>query len=230
MITDKQLLEEYKKADDIICGCEEISFEEFKKYRLAQLYKNMPLLVEKIKNEGIIKNGNILKVDSFLNHQLDIAFLEEIGKEFKKRFENVKVDKIVTIEASGIAIATIASRYFDNAKVVFAKKTLSNNLDNEIYSSKVYSFTKNIEYNVMISKRYLNKGENVLIIDDFLARGQALNGIYSMLMQAEVNIVGAGIVIEKVFQNGRELLEQRGLRIESLAMIKNLDNTVEFYP
>lgn len=189
----------------------------------------MNLLKEKIIKEGKIREGNILKVDCFLNHQMDIKFLNEVGKEFKERFNNSKVDKILTIEASGIAIAGITAQYFDYVPVVFGKKTESLNLDKEVYETSVHSYTKDRDYKVRVGKNFLNKGEKVLIIDDFLANGCAAKGLIEIAKQAEVNIVGVGIVIEKGFQEGRKVLENLGVRVESLAIIEEFkDNKVIF--
>lgn len=186
----------------------------------------MKLLQEKILNDGRVSGNDILKVDNFLNHQLDIAFLNEIGKEFKNRFANEKIDKILTIEASGIAIASIASQHFGNVPVVFAKKVESKNLDKEVYETKVYSFTKAKEYSVKVSKRYLHEGENILILDDFLANGRAALGLKDLVDQANANLAGIGIVIEKGFQEGRSLLEKEGVKLESLAILESIENGV----
>lgn len=186
----------------------------------------MKLLQEKILNDGRVSGNDILKVDNFLNHQLDIAFLNEIGKEFKNRFANEKIDKILTIEASGIAIASIASQHFGNVPVVFAKKVESKNLDKEVYETKVYSFTKGKEYSVKVSKRYLHEGENILILDDFLANGRAALGLKDLADQANANVAGIGIVIEKGFQEGRSLLEKEGVKLESLAILESIENGV----
>ena len=184
----------------------------------------MQLLKEKILKEGSISGNDILKVDNFLNHQLDIEFLNEIGKEFKNRFEDKKVDKILTIEASGIAIASIASQHFGNIPVVFAKKTESKNLDKDVYETKVYSFTKDKEYSVKVSKKYLNKGENILVIDDFLANGRAALGLKDLVEKANANLLGVGIVIEKGFQEGRNLLEKYGVNLQSLVVIDSIED------
>ena len=176
----------------------------------------MELLKDMIKNKGKVREGNILKVDSFLNHQMDIKFLNEVGKEFKRRFEGEKIDKILTIEASGIGIAAVTSQYFDYAPVVFAKKTESLNLDKEVYESEVHSFTKNKTYKVRVGKQFLNEGENILIIDDFLAKGCATKGL--------IDLIGIGIVIEKGFQEGRSVLEEMGVRVESLAIIEKFED------
>ncbi|HYF83598.1 MAG TPA: xanthine phosphoribosyltransferase [Clostridia bacterium] len=182
----------------------------------------MQLLREKILKEGRKLEGNILKVDSFLNHQIDIELLNEIGKEFKKRFQDENVTKILTLEASGIAIAVIAAQYF-NVPVVFAKKTESKNLDKEVYEGSVYSYTKAQHYKIRVSKRYISKDDNILIIDDFLANGQAILGLKEIVDAANANLVGVGIVIEKGFQKGGSLLREAGINIESLAIIDSLE-------
>lgn len=182
----------------------------------------MELLKEKILKEGRIEDGNVLKVDSFLNHQLDIDFLNEIGKEFKRRFSDKDITKIVTIETSGIAIAAIAAQYF-NVPVVFARKTISKNLGKDLYESEVYSFTKEKTYKIRISKRYLNKYDKILLIDDFLANGNALNGAMDIIEQAGATLVGAGIVIEKGFQEGGKKLREKGIDLVSLAIIDSLE-------
>lgn len=188
----------------------------------------MELLKQKILREGRVENGDILKVDSFLNHQLDIELLNEIGKEFKKRFAEENINKILTIEASGIAIACITAQYF-HVPVVFAKKTESRNLDKETYESNVYSYTKEKNYKIRVSKRYIDKRDNILILDDFLANGKALLGLKDIIEQANANLVGAGIVIEKGFQKGGDLLRNDGVRVDSLVIIDNLENgRIEF--
>ena len=191
--------------------------------------KFMELLKNKILTDGIVNDEEVLKVDNFLNHQIDVPLLNEIGKEFKRKFSDVKVDKILTVESSGIAIAVIASQYFDNVPVVFAKKQESRNLDLDIYKSKVYSFTKNKEYDIMVSKRYISEGENILVIDDFLAKGGAALGMIDVIEQAKANLVGIGIVIEKSYQDGSSILEEKGVRVESLARIASLkDKMIRF--
>ncbi|MDR5659647.1 xanthine phosphoribosyltransferase [Serpentinicella sp. ANB-PHB4] len=182
----------------------------------------MELLKKKIIEEGRVLNGEILKVDSFLNHQLDIDLLNEVGKEFLRRFEKEKITKILTAEVSGIAIATIAAQYF-KVPVVFAKKTESKNLDKETYEGSVYSYTKDKHYKIRVSKKYLSKEDQVLIIDDFLANGQAILGLQEIIKASGSNLVGAGIVIEKGFQPGGGMLRKNGLRIESLAIIASMD-------
>jgi len=189
---------------------------------------NMELLKKRILEDGRVGNGGVLKVDSFLNHQIDIDLYNEIGKEFKKRFSDKKVSKILTIEASGIGIACITAQYF-NVPVVFAKKTESKNLDSETYQSEVYSFTKEKNYRIRVSKKYLNPGENVLIIDDFLANGRAVLGLMDIIQQSGASLAGVGIVIEKGFQDGGHLLREKGVQVESLAIIKSMENgKVEF--
>lgn len=184
----------------------------------------MEKLKEKILTEGRISGNDILKVDSFLNHQLDVAFLNEIGKEFSKRFEGEKIDKILTIEASGIAIASIASQHFGNVPVVFAKKVESKNLDKDVYESEVYSFTKAKNYTIRVSKRYLNKGENILVLDDFLANGRAAIGLNELVEQAQANLVGVGIVIEKGFQDGAKLLDEKNINLQSLVVLESIES------
>lgn len=178
----------------------------------------MELLKQRILDEGRTIGEEIVKVDSFLNHQIDADLFMEMGKEFRRRFESEKITKLLTIEASGIAIATVAALTF-NVPVVFAKKTQSRNLDKEVYASKVYSFTKKATYDVMVSKRYLNEDDHVLIIDDFLANGRAVLGLLDICRQAGATVEGAGIVIEKGFQEGGKILRDQGVRVESLAIV-----------
>ncbi|WP_455715133.1 xanthine phosphoribosyltransferase [Anaerosporobacter sp.] len=181
----------------------------------------MQLLKDRIKKDGKIKEGNVLKVDSFLNHQIDIELLEEIGKEFKRRFEGEEITKILTIEASGIAIACIAAKYF-NVPVLFAKKSKTKNIAGEVYTSKVESFTHGKVYDIIVSKEFLLKEDKVLIIDDFLANGHALIGLSKLVKDAGATVVGAGIVIEKGFQTGGDLIRQQGIHLESLAIVDKL--------
>lgn len=183
----------------------------------------MDLLKERIVKDGNLQGGNVIKVDSFLNHQIDIELLNEIGKEFKSRFASEKIEKILTIEASGIAIAVIAAQYF-NVPVVFAKKTESKNLDNNTYESSVYSYTKDKTYTIRVSKKYFNEGENILIIDDFLANGKAAEGLIDILKQGKCNVAGVGIVIEKGFQKGGDNIRNQGIKLESLAIVESTDN------
>lgn len=182
----------------------------------------MELLKERIRKDGIIKPGNVLKVDSFLNHQMDISLFNEIGKEFKRRFADVKVDRILTIEASGIGIAAIVAQYFD-CPVVFAKKTQSINLDGTMLSTQIQSFTHKRTYDVIVASRFIQPGENVLVIDDFMANGCAALGLVDLINAAHANLVGIGIVIEKGFQQGGKALREKGLRVESLAIIDDMD-------
>lgn len=184
----------------------------------------MQLLKDRILKDGIVKEGNVLKVDSFLNHQMDISLFEEIGKEFKKRFDGESINKILTIEASGIGIACIAARYF-NVPVVFAKKSKTKNIAGDVYTSRVESFTHGRIYDIMVSKDFLNSGDRVLLIDDFLANGCALEGLAELVRSAGATLVGAGIVIEKGFQRGGDLLRSKGVRVESLAIIDHMDES-----
>lgn len=182
----------------------------------------MQRLKDKICTHAKIIENRILQVDNFLNHQLDIALFNEIGQEFKRRFANKEVTKIVTIETSGIAIASITAQYFNNVPVVFAKKHAGINMNKDVYEAKVYSYTKDQEYTIKISKEFLSPNDKVLIIDDFLASGSALLGLVSLISQSNAEISGAGIVIEKTFQEGRKLIQEKGLQLESLAIIDSL--------
>lgn len=183
----------------------------------------MEKLKKRILTDGSIEDDNVIKVDNFLNHQIDIDLLNEIGREFRDRFASEKVDKILTIEASGIAIAVIAAQYF-NVPVVFAKKTESKNLDVETYESQVYSYTRDKTYTIRVSKKYLNEGENILIIDDFLANGKAVEGLVEIIDEANCNLVGIGIVIEKGFQKGGDNIREKGIKLESLAIVDKIEN------
>lgn len=182
----------------------------------------MELLKERIRKDGKIKEGNVLKVDSFLNHQMDIGLFTEIGKEFKKRFADVEINKILTIEASGIGIACIVAQYFD-VPVVFAKKTKTKNIAGDVYTSKVESFTHGRVYDIIVSKEFLHKEDKVLLIDDFLANGKALLGLADLVRDAGATLVGAGIVIEKGFQVGGQIIRDAGIRLESLAIVDAMD-------
>ena len=182
----------------------------------------MKLLEERIKKDGIVKPGNVLKVDNFLNHQMDIALFNEMGKEFKRLFEDCKVNKILTIEASGIGIACIVAQYFD-VPVVFAKKAQSINIDGDVYSTKIQSFTHQRVYDVIVSKKYLNPEDHILIIDDFLANGCALEGLIDLVQSAGATVEGIGIAIEKGFQQGGKLIRDRGIRLESLAIVDSME-------
>ena len=181
----------------------------------------MELLKNRILKDGRIIGDSIIKVDSFLNHQLDIELFNEMGKEFKERFQDAPINKILTVESSGIAIACIAAQYF-KVPVVFAKKHDALNIDADTYHSEVYSFTKQKSYNIRVSKKYISPEDNVLIIDDFLANGKAASGLVDIVHQAGATVAGVGIVIEKGFQKGRDVLLQRGIRIESLAIIQSI--------
>ena len=183
----------------------------------------MKLLEERIQKDGIVKAGNVLKVDSFLNHQMDIALFNEMGKEFKRLFSDVEVNKIMTIEASGIGIACIAAQYF-HVPVVFAKKAQSVNIDGEVYSTKIQSFTHKRVYEVIVSKKYLSPDDKILIIDDFLANGCALEGLIDIVHAAGAQVSGIGIAIEKGFQKGGDMIRSRGLRLESLAIVESMDD------
>ena len=183
----------------------------------------MKLLKKKKKKDGIVKAGNVLKVDSFLNHQMDIALFNEMGKEFKRLFSDVEVNKIMTIEASGIGIACIAAQYF-HVPVVFAKKAQSVNIDGEVYSTKIQSFTHKRVYDVIVSKKYLSPDDKILIIDDFLANGCALEGLIDIVHAAGAQVSGIGIAIEKGFQKGGDMIRSRGLRLESLAIVESMDD------
>ena len=182
----------------------------------------MNFLEERILKDGVIREGNVLKVDSFLNHQIDISLLEQMGAEFKKRFAGKEITKILTIEASGIGIACIIARYF-NVPVLFAKKTQSINIDGDKYSADVESFTHKCLNHVFVSKRYLSSSDKVLIIDDFLARGAALLGLTEIVRQAGAEVVGIGIAIEKGFQDGGKIIRDKGFHLESLAIVDAMD-------
>ena len=183
----------------------------------------MNFLEERIAKDGIVKPGNVLKVDSFLNHQMDIELFKEIGKEFKRRFEGEEINKILTIEASGIGIACIVAEYF-GVPVVFAKKTKTKNIAGDVYTTKVESFTHGTVYDIIVSKEFLGKGDRVLVIDDFLAKGAALDGLTTLIRESGAELVGAGIVIEKGFQDGGQRLREKGIRVESLAIVDSMDD------
>lgn len=182
----------------------------------------MELLKERIRKDGIVRDGNVLKVDSFLNHQMDIGLFSEIGKEFKKRFSGVEINKILTVEASGIGIACITAQYFD-VPVVFAKKTQTKNIAGDVYTTRVQSFTHGRIYDVIVSKDFLKPDDKVLIIDDFLANGCALLGLAELIEKSGATLQGAGIVIEKGFQIGGDEIRKKGIRLESLAIIDKMD-------
>ncbi len=192
------------------------------------LYKieesGMELLKERIQKDGRIKGKEILKVDRFLNHQMDIALFEEIGKEFKRRFEDVQVTKLLTIESSGIGIACITARYF-KVPVIFAKKNKTKNIAGDVYTSQVESFTHGRVYDIMVAKEFLGKEDKVLLIDDFLANGKALEGLTQIVKESGAELIGAGVVIEKGFQPGGDYLRKKGIRLESLAIIDAMDES-----
>ena len=182
----------------------------------------MKLLEERIRTHGKIREGGVLKVDSFLNHQMDVELFAEIGKEFKRRFAGCEINKILTIEASGIGIACITAQYFD-CPVIFAKKSQTKNIAGEVYTAKVESFTHGRVYDIIVAKEFLGPGDRVLIIDDFLANGAALMGLSKLVEDAGATLVGAGIVIEKAFQPGGDRLRAKGLRIEALARVQSMN-------
>lgn len=184
----------------------------------------MKVLLDRIRKDGVVRAGNVLKVDKFLNHQMDVKLFREIGKEFKRRFADAEINKILTIEASGIGIACIVAEYFD-VPVVFAKKTQTKNIAGEVYTSKVESFTHGKVYDIIVSKEFLGKGDKVLVIDDFLAKGAALDGLTTLIKDSGAELVGAGIVIEKGFQDGGERIRAKGVRVESLAIVDSMDET-----
>ena len=182
----------------------------------------MNFLEERIIKDGIVREGNVLKVDSFLNHQMDIHLLNQIGEEFKKRFDGKPINKIVTIEASGIGIACIVANHFD-VPVVFAKKSKSINIEGDVYVAEVESFTHKCKNQVIVSKKFLGPDDHVLIIDDFLANGCALQGLVSIVAQAGGTVEGIGIAIEKVFQQGGRIIRNLGYQLESLAIVDGMD-------
>ena len=182
----------------------------------------MNFLEEKIVKDGIVKPGNVLKVDSFINHQMDIDLFNEMGKEWKKRFEGKNINKILTIEASGIGIACIVAQHF-GVPVVFAKKSKSINLEGEMYTAEVESFTHKNRNQVIVAKKFLNKDDHVLIIDDFLANGCALQGLISIVQEAGATVEGIGIAVEKGFQVGGQIIRNFGFQLESLAIVESMD-------
>lgn len=182
----------------------------------------MQLLKDRIRKDGKIKEGNVLKVDSFLNHQMDVKLFQEIGKEFKRRFEGEEITKILTIEASGIGIACVAAEVFD-VPVVFAKKTQTKNIAGDVYTTKVESFTHGRVYDIIVSREFLGKGDKVLLIDDFLANGKALEGLAELVKKSGAELVGAGVVIEKGFQVGGNIIRSKGIHLESLAIVESMD-------
>ncbi len=189
----------------------------------------MKALEERIKKDGEIFEDNVLKVGGFLNHQIDPILMKEMALEWKELYKNEKIDKILTIEASGIAMATMAAYEFE-VPLLFAKKSKTTNIGDDVYSTKVKSYTHETVNNVQVEKRFLKRGENILIIDDFLARGEALKGLIDLCNQAGAHVVGCGIAVEKAFQPGGKELREKGYRVESLARIKamNGQNNIEF--
>lgn len=191
----------------------------------------MKLLEERILKDGQVRPGNVLKVDCFLNHQLDVELLDEIGAEFKRIFGNDGVNKILTIEASGIAIACMTARHFD-VPVVFAKKAKSKNIDGDVFTSKVQSYTYGKEYEITLAKKFLGPQDRVLILDDFLANGKAMRGLLDVCKQSGATVVGIGVCIEKGFQNGGQELRNEGYKLASLAIVDRMgdDGSLEFRP
>lgn len=182
----------------------------------------MNFLEERIVKDGIVKEGNVLKVDSFLNHQMDIELFNEMGKEWKKRFEGKNINKILTIEASGIGIACIAAQHF-GVPVVFAKKSKSINLEGDMYTAQVESFTHKNKNQVIVAKKYLNENDHILLIDDFLANGCALQGLIQIVQSAGATVEGIGIAVEKGFQSGGKIIRNLGYQLESLAIVESMD-------
>lgn len=182
----------------------------------------MKLLEERIREDGVVKEGNVLKVDSFLNHQMDIELFNEMGKEWARLFADRPVTKILTVEASGIGIACVAAQHF-HVPVVFAKKTQSLNIDGEVYSTKIQSFTHKKIYDVIVSKKFIKPEDHILIIDDFLANGCALEGLLQIVEDAGATVEGIGIAVEKGFQKGGDLIREKGVRVESLAIVESMD-------
>ena len=190
----------------------------------------MNFLEERIMKDGVVKEGNILKVDSFLNHQMDVKLFKQMGEEFKRRFAEKNINKIITIEASGIGIACIVAECFD-VPVVFAKKSKSINLDDNNFSTKIQSFTHGKVYDVIVSKKFLSPEDHILVIDDFLANGCALLGLTDLVESAGATVEGIGIAIEKGFQQGGKIIREKGYQLESLAIVESMDaanNTITF--
>ena len=183
----------------------------------------MELLKERIRRDGKVKGTDVLKVDSFLNHQMDVELFAEIGKEFKRRFAGCEINKILTIEASGIGIACVVAQYF-HCPVIFAKKTQTKNIAGEVYTSKVESFTHGRVYDIIVAKEFLGPGDKVLLIDDFLANGCALEGLIDIVNKAGASVEGVGIAVEKGFQKGGDLIRSKGIRVESLAIVESMDD------
>ena len=183
----------------------------------------MKLLEDRIRKDGVVKPGNILKVDSFLNHQMDVELFNKMGEEFKRLYADAPITKILTIEASGIGIACITAQHF-HVPVVFAKKSQSVNLDGEMYPAKIESFTHKRTYDVIVAKKFISPDDHILIIDDFLANGCACLGLIDIIRSAGATVEGVGIAVEKGFQKGGELIRKQGIRVESLAIIESMDD------
>ena len=183
----------------------------------------MKLLEDRIRKDGVVKPGNILKVDSFLNHQMDVELFNKMGEEFRRLYADAPITKILTIEASGIGIACIAAQHF-HVPVVFAKKSQSVNLDGEMYTAKIESFTHKRTYDVIVAKKFISPDDHILIIDDFLANGCACLGLIDIIRSAGATVEGVGIAVEKGFQKGGELIRKQGIRVESLAIIERMDD------
>ena len=183
----------------------------------------MKLLEERIRKDGIVKEGNVLKVDSFLNHQMDTDLFNEMGKEFKRLFAEKPINKILTIEASGIGIACIVAQHF-HVPVVFAKKSQSINIDGDVYATKIQSFTHKKVYDVIVSKKYIGKEDHILLIDDFLANGCALEGLIDLVQSAGATVEGIGIAVEKGFQESGKRIREKGIQLESLAIVDAMDS------
>ena len=183
----------------------------------------MELLEERIRRDGVVKSEGVLKVDGFLNHQMDINLFNEMGKELKRLFADAPINKILTIEASGIGIAAVVAQHFD-VPVVFAKKSQSINLDGDVYSTKIQSFTHQRIYDVIVSKKFLNADDHVLLIDDFLANGCALNGLIDLVEDAGATVEGIGIAVEKGFQGGGDALRAEGYDVDSLAIVESMNS------
>ncbi len=204
----------------IVCGSKRACRFTFDRYSRRNYDVNF--LEERIMKDGIVKEGNVLKVDSFLNHQMDIRLFDQIGEEFKKRFEGTEINKILTIEASGIGIACVVARHFD-VPVVFAKKSKSINIEGDVYVAEVESFTHKCKNQVIVSKKFINPEDKILIIDDFLANGCALQGLISIVKSAGASVEGIGIAVEKGFQTGGQVIRNLGYHLESLAIVDSMD-------
>lgn len=183
----------------------------------------MKLLEERIRKDGVVKEGNVLKVDSFLNHQMDIELFNEMGKEWKRLFADKPINKILTVEASGIGIACVVAQHF-GVPVVFAKKSQSINIDGDVYATKIQSFTHKKVYDVIVSKKFISPEDHILIIDDFLANGCALEGLLELVHNAGATVEGIGIAVEKGFQQGGDMIRAKGIRLESLAIVESMDD------